>query len=68
VLKQVNKICRKLGINHTTIQVHDAADKHFCYSETCDWEHRIDTSEAESAKESGSSKNKQSCMTSRSNV
>lgn len=36
VLLAAHKICRKLGIDHATIQVHDAADKRFCYSETCD--------------------------------
>ena len=29
-------VCRKLGIDHATIQVHDANDARFCYSETCD--------------------------------
>lgn len=35
-LLEAHKICRKLGIDHATIQVHDAQDSHFCYSETCD--------------------------------
>eukprot|EP00599_Poterioochromonas_sp_BG-1_P012662 CAMPEP_0173164256 /NCGR_PEP_ID=MMETSP1105-20130129/20457_1 /TAXON_ID=2985 /ORGANISM="Ochromonas sp., Strain BG-1" /LENGTH=474 /DNA_ID=CAMNT_0014084567 /DNA_START=64 /DNA_END=1488 /DNA_ORIENTATION=+ len=37
-LKAANDICRKLGIHHTTIQVHNSADPRFCYSETCDHE------------------------------
>lgn len=39
MLREANSICRKLGIDHTTIQVHDSSDPHFCYSQTCDWEH-----------------------------
>lgn len=31
-----HKVCRRLGIDHATIQVHDAGDTRFCYSETCD--------------------------------
>ena len=27
-----------MGIHHTTIQVHDAADDRFCYSQVCDGE------------------------------
>ena len=34
-----------MGIDHTTIQVHDASDPHFCYSQTCDWELDTLTSE-----------------------
>lgn len=37
-LLAAHKICRKLGIDHATIQVHDSNDKRFCYSETCDEE------------------------------
>lgn len=42
VLQEAHKVCRGLGIDHATIQVHDSADKTFCYSQTCDWEHSID--------------------------
>jgi Co/Zn/Cd efflux system component len=35
-LLEAHKVCRKMGIDHATIQVHDAADARFCYSETCD--------------------------------
>mmetsp|Transcript_34232 Transcript_34232/g.75431 ORF Transcript_34232/g.75431 Transcript_34232/m.75431 type:complete len:449 (-) Transcript_34232:160-1506(-) len=35
-LKKAHLICRELGIDHSTIQVHDCTDGTFCYSETCD--------------------------------
>jgi hypothetical protein len=35
-LLAAHSVCRKLGIDHATIQVHDANDARFCYSETCD--------------------------------
>ena len=44
-MKAAHKICRRMGIDHATIQVHDAKDPHFCYSQTCDWEHDALTSE-----------------------
>ena len=37
-LLEAHKVCRKLGIDHATIQVHDSKDSRFCYSETCDHE------------------------------
>jgi len=37
-LLEAHKVCRKLGIDHATIQVHDSKDARFCYSETCDHE------------------------------
>ncbi len=45
VLKKSSDLCRQLGIDHTTIQVHDESDPHFCYSATCDWEHGDVTAE-----------------------
>ena len=37
-LLQAHNICRELGCDHATIQVHDSCDERFCYSETCDGE------------------------------
>ena len=40
-LQAAHRLCRRLGIDHATIQVHDSSSdpRHFCYSQTCDWEH-----------------------------
>lgn len=46
VLRAAHGVCRGLGIDHATIQVHDASDQAFCYSQTCDWEHSVDVEEA----------------------
>jgi hypothetical protein len=37
-LKKATEICRTLGINHTTIQVHEDKEKVFCYTRDCEWE------------------------------
>jgi hypothetical protein len=36
VLRTAHKVCLKLGIDHATIQVQDATDEGFCFSQSCD--------------------------------
>eukprot|EP00981_Chlorochromonas_danica_P000677 scaffold146_cov171-Ochromonas_danica.AAC.26 len=60
VLREAHNVCRSLGIDHATIQVHDAADEAFCYSQTCDWEHAIEIEEGANHIE-----RKNLCMTTR---
>jgi len=64
VLASAHKVCRGLGIDRATIQVHDSSDSNFCYSQTCDWEHSVDIESEGGA--SGSMKNRNTlCVTNR---
>ncbi len=45
VLRTAHKVCLKLGIDHATIQVQDATDTGFCFSQSCE-SHNPDTEQS----------------------
>lgn len=65
-LYDAHEICRSMGIDHATVQVHDAADQAFCYSQVCEGENETDSEKSDTPGtgdlESGSIKKRKQCV------